>query len=187
MEYIESSISEIYAQTLRIINAERLHSTNKRLSVADALILSFDKYDFETPDKKASKAWPDEINSLHDIQYIQHIFDFMLEYKMGKKDVCSAYVKLIHERDDGLCLAYIMDLTTGPAITSKKRLLSYDDCYDIADDPYMPRLCLVDKYMLNESGYFADWDSDGVMEFDFYKRKTNSTKPQYHYFNEYFD
>ena len=104
---------------------------------------------------------------------------------MTKNDTCDATIRILHKRDDGLCLGYIEDLTCGPSILDSESWFSYDGTdYDIEYDSEMPRLCLIEQYSFFNAGYFPDWTDPNMIRLNFYKGGRNVTKPCYHYFNE---
>ena len=185
MDYVETALNPIYAQALKLTIIERFHATGKKLTVAEALILAFEKHSFSSPEDKANSQLVALISKQRDLQYLQTILDRVLNLRMIKGDVCSATIRLIHKRNDGLYLAYIEELTSSRPITEMKRSFSYGDGYDIEYDLSMPRLCIVDMPSLEASGYYLEFDDmPNYVTINFCKMGCLSSSPSYHYFNE---
>ena len=167
-----------------MLNAQRLHDKGVKLTVSDAFILSFDKYKFDSPDEKFTTDFPVHIDGLRDLQYAQRIFDYVLTDIMTKNDTCDATIRILHKREDGLCLGYIEDLVCGHSILDCEKLFCDSTDYSIEYDSEMPRLCLIEKNSFFNAGYFPDWTDPNIMRLNFHKGERNVTKPCYHYFNE---
>ena len=180
MDCIESYLTPEYAQFLKISNAER-RDKSKMPTIAEIVINTFDKCEFPTPESNVHIS--PLLNGIRDLQYAQNIYGYILKELMRTGDVCDSEIRIIHKREDGLCLAVIDYISIGSSVYDMDDSLYEEDKADRYSSLF-PRLCIIDEDSFYKSGYLFDYESPQVFSLNFYKKNHDDIKPSYHYYNE---